>query len=231
MKIFKTAMDLYQSKEFRSLRRELMHERADDNGVLKCEYCGKPILKDYECIAHHEIEVTAVNLNNPEITLNPANLKLVHLKCHNEIHGRFGYSVKKVYLVHGAPCAGKNTFVNVNKSRGDLVIDIDLIWEALTGGEMYDKPDMLTSNVFGVYNELLSQIKMRVGNWRTAYIISAEPFKTKRDRLAAQIGAECIYIPCTKEKALQRLYNDDARINVRDKWTEYINNYFEKEQI
>lgn len=231
MKIYKTAMDLYQSKEFRALRRELIHERTDDDNILRCEYCGRPILKDYECIAHHKTEVTAANLNNPEITLNPANLQLVHLKCHNEIHDRFGYSGKKVYFIYGSPCSGKTTFVNTNRSRGDLVVDMDLIWRAITGGELYDKPNALVQNVFGLYTELLNQVKTRTGNWRTAYIVSAEPFKANRERIAAQVGAEFIYIPCSRETALKRLENDKERQAVKSQWADYINNYFDNEQI
>ncbi len=207
-----------------------MQTRISADGFLKCAHCGKPILKDYECIAHHKKEVTAANLNNPEITLNPANIDLVHLKCHNEIHGRFGYTVKKVYLIHGSPCSGKSTFVNNQKARGDLVVDIDLIWYAVTGGERWDKPDALKANVFAIYTEMLNQIKTRAGRWRTAYIISAEPFKTKRERLAEQTGAEMIYIPCDFQTAINRLQKDETRKDYRDLWQEYIKNYFDSFQ-
>ena len=231
MKIYNTAHQFYNSTEFRTLRRELMNTRQDADGILRCAYCGKPLLVDYETIAHHVQEITAANLNNPEITLNPDNIQLVHLHCHNAIHGRFGYSVKKVYIVHGAPCAGKSTFVNAEKSRNDLIIDIDLIWNALTGGRGWDKPDELKANVFGVYNELLQQVKTRAGKWQTAYIVSAEPRRAKRDRMAAELNAEMIYIPCERSEALKRLQSDTSREGFRDKWTEYINNYFENEEV
>lgn len=231
MRIFNTAHELYNSTEFRTLRENLILTRMNKDGVLCCEYCGKPILKDYQTIAHHVTEVTAANLNNPEITLNPLNIQLVHLHCHNEIHGRFGAQCKKVYFVHGAPLAGKSTFVQTEKARGDLVVDIDLIWQALTGGEKYDKPNALIQNVFGVYTELLEQLKTRAGKWTTAYIISAEARKAKRDRIAAEVNAELIYIPATREECLRRLESDDTRENVRELWAQYINNYFDNEEI
>jgi len=227
MKIYKRAHELYNSTEFRNLRRELMQSRADSDGVLRCAYCGKPLLKDFETIAHHIEEITAANLNNPEITLNPSNIDLVHLKCHNEIHGRFAYKTSKVYLIHGAPLAGKTTFVQSVKSRGDLVVDIDLIWQAVTGGELYDKPNALINNVFAIYGELLNHVKMRLGNWQTAYIITAEPRKAKRERIVAETNAEAIYIPADRDECLRRLENDSARTNVCDLWAGYINNYFD----
>ena len=231
MRIFNTAHELYNSTEFRTLRQNLMLTRMNKDGVLICAFCGKPILKDYQTIAHHKTEVTAGNLNNQEITLNPENIELVHLHCHNEIHGRFGAQCRKVYIVHGAPLSGKSTFVQTEKARGDLVVDIDLIWQALTGGEKYDKPNALINNVFGIYTELLEQVKTRAGKWQTAYIISAEARKATRERMAAEVNAEFIYIPATRDECLQRLEMDATRENVRELWAGYINKYFENQEI
>lgn len=231
MRIFNTAHELYNSTEFRTLRQNLILTRMNKDGVLICSFCGKPILKDYQTIAHHKTEVTTANLNNPEITLNPDNIELVHLHCHNEIHGRFGAICKKVYFVHGAPLAGKSSFVQSEKARGDLVVDIDLIWQAITGGEKYDKPNSLIQNVFGLYTELLEMVKTRAGKWTTAYIISAEARKAKRDRIAAEVNAELIYIPATREECLRRLESDTTRDHVRELWAGYINNYFDNQEI
>lgn len=231
MRWFKTAHELYTSTEFRELRAALMAERVDSEGVLRCEHCGQPILFDYDCIAHHEKEVTAANLNNAEITLNPANIKLVHLKCHNIIHDRFGYSQKKVYLVVGAPCSGKNTFVNASKGSNDIIVDMDALWQAITGGEKYYKPAALELNVFLLRKCLLEQIKMRTGKWQTAYVITTEPRKSARERLCAAIGAEEIFIKVEKAEALRRLESDETRKNVIPQWTEYINNFFEAVEV
>lgn len=226
MKPLKTIHSLYTSREFRELRNVLMHERTDQNGVLLCEYCHKPILQSYDCIAHHKTEVTTANLNNAEITLNPANIQLVHLKCHNEIHNRFGCIVKNIYYVWGAPCSGKTTFVNANKGRNSIIIDIDNIWEALTG-ERYFKPDTLKSNVFQIYNNLLDQVRTGLGYWTDAYIISSEPRRTARERACAAIGAKAIYIHTDRETALKRLASDENRRLYVDDWTTYINRFFD----
>lgn len=228
MKFLKTAHELYTSTEFRTLRKTLMAERADENGVLRCEYCQKPIIKDYECIAHHKTEVTANNLNDPSVTLNPENIQLVHLRCHNLIHDRFGYSQKKVYFVWGAPCSGKSTFVKAQKMPGDLVVDIDLIWQAITGGEKYTKPEQLKQNVFMTRDALLEQVKTRAGKWRQAYVISAEPRRRVREGYIEALNAEPIYLTIDRETALKRLYGDTERISVRSSWEIYINNFFDR---
>ena len=231
MKWLTTPHELYISSEFRSLREQLMHERVNDEGLLICEHCGKPILKGYECIAHHVIEVTLSNLNDPAITLNPANIKLVHHHCHNIIHDRFGYSFKRVYVVWGSPCSGKTSFVMQNKGRNDLIIDMDAIWQAITGGNKYDKPDALRTQAFAVRDCLLDSVKTRAGRWATAYFITTEPRKAARDRLCMKLGAEPLYIPCTRAEALERLARDPERAGFEQQWAEYINNFFDNMEV
>lgn len=228
MKWLTTPHELYISREFRQLREQLMLERVDAEGNIVCAHCGKPIVNGFECIAHHIIEVTAANLNDISITLNPDNIALVHHKCHNIIHDRFGYCFKRVYLVWGAPCSGKSSFAMQNKGRNDLVVDIDLLWQAITGGSKYDKPDALKTQAFMLRDCLLDSIKTRAGKWSAAYYVTTEPRKAARDRLCARLGAEPIYIPCTRVEALDRLANDPERAEYVPQWSEYINKFFDE---
>ncbi len=46
-----------------------------------CERCGQPAE-----IAHHKRYITARNVNNPDIALNPANLEALCKNCHNTEH-------------------------------------------------------------------------------------------------------------------------------------------------
>ena len=78
-----------------------------------CGHCNKAIVSKYDCIGHHITHLTKENVNDYNISLNPDNVILVHHKCHNQIHNRFnGYKKKRVFLVYGAPCSGKSTWVN-----------------------------------------------------------------------------------------------------------------------
>ena len=226
MKWLTTPHELYVSTEFRQLRQQLMLERVNSEGLLICAHCHKPILRDYECIAHHVIEVTVNNLNDIAITLNPDNIQLVHHACHNEIHERFGCYFKRVYLIWGAPCSGKSSFALQNKGRNDLIIDMDLLWQAITGGSKYDKPDALKTQVFALRDCLLDNVKTRAGKWAAAYYVTTEPHRAARDRLCAKLGAEPIYIPCTKEEALERLHKDAEREDVQQEWQGYIEKWF-----
>ena len=232
MKTFTSLAQFYQSDEWRGLRLALIFERTNQkDGILYCEECGEPIINLFECIAHHKQELTMRNVNDYSISLNPENVMLVHLKCHNMIHARFGFMAqKKVYYVWGAPCSGKSTFVRENKGNSDLVVDIDLLWQAATGGALYDKPDALKTPVFMLRDSLLDIVKTRAGKWERAWIIEGGARKGDRTRRIAALGAEDIFISTDKETCLRRLASDEKRTNVQGQWREYIEEWFAQYQ-
>lgn len=119
-----TLENFYKSKDWEGLIAVIKQERIADDGFLYCEHCGKPILKAYDCIAHHKEELTEENVHDPYIALNPDNIILVHHRCHNIIHNKLGYAVRQIFLVYGSPLAGKTTWVNNAKEPGDLIVDI-----------------------------------------------------------------------------------------------------------
>ena len=167
------------------------------------------------------------NVNDYSISMNPDNIMLVHMRCHNAIHARFGFMAqKKVYYVYGAPCSGKSTFVQQNKGNSDLVVDIDLLWQAVTGGSLYDKPDALKTPVFALRDSLLDVVKTRNGKWQSAYIIEGGANKGMRERRIAALGAEDIFIDCDKETCLMRLASDEKRNGVQEQWKKYIDDWF-----
>ena len=213
--MYRTIHDLYVSKEFKILRESLMNERASsEDGVLYCEYCHKAIVKPYDCIAHHKTEVTMGNLHDVSVTLNGDNIMLVHHHCHNVIHKRFGRIIRKVYIIWGAPRAGKTTYVDEVKEIGDIVVDMDSIWQCIGDHELI-KPNSLKPVVFALRDKLYESILMRLGSWENAYIITTRP----DERLADKLGAELIYIPSERETCLERCKNDE--------WVQYVNEWFD----
>lgn len=226
--MFNTLAEFYNSKEWKTFRLALIAERTNKaDGILYCEYSGVPLLNSYDIVAHHKIELTISNVNDFTISLNPENIMLVSQRSHNEIHSRFGYSsTRKVYYVYGAPCSGKTTFVNNIKGNSDIVVDMDNIWQLLTGGERYDKPKALKTNAFIIRDCMLDMVKTRAGNWQRAFVIEGGARKAERDRRLQALGAEPIYIDTDKETCLNRLANDNKRVQVIGEWQKYIEQYF-----
>lgn len=216
----------YTSKRWINFVAELRHERINADGLLICEHCGKPIIHKYDCIAHHEKELTEDNYQDYDISLNPDNIKLVHHACHNKIHDRLGLSyTKQVFLVFGSPLSGKSTWVNENKNHGDIIIDIDSIWECISGCDRYIKPKRLTQNVFAVRDLMLDMVKVRRGNWLNAYIVGGYPISSYRERLIQMLGAREIFIDTPKAECIDRLYNSDRP---KDEWMKYIDDWWDQ---
>lgn len=224
-----TIAEFYRSKAWEKLIATLKLERLDADGNIICAYCGRPIVRKYDCIAHHRIELTDDNVNDPTISLNPDNIDLIHFRCHNQIHQRFGGFCQRVYLVYGSPCSGKTSWVDEVANGDDLILDVDRIWDAVCNDGRYRKvngksgrPHRLKANVFGIRDTLLEQIRIRKGMWRNAYIIGGYPLRTDRDRVCDMLNATPVYISATIDECLERADRERPK-----EWKEYIRNWFD----
>ena len=126
--------------------------------------------------------------------------------------------------MYGSPLSGKTTLVKQLMQYGDIVLDIDSIWQAITFQPEYIKPNNVRFNVFKLRDNLMEQIKMRYGEWYDAYIIGGYPDKYERARLAKELGAEEIFCDSTKEICLSRLQESGKSAA----WVDYINDWWEK---
>lgn len=216
----------YKSHKWETFISNLRAERTNADGFIICEKCGKPILKAYDCIGHHITELTDSNVDDVTISLNPENIQLLHFKCHNEVHERFGYNGRQqqnVFIVYGAPCSGKRTWVKDNAGNNDLIVDIDKIWAAIRADVCAEneKPNAIKSNVFALRESLLDMIKVRRGKWRNAYIIGGYPLQGERERLMQAVGADkLIHIDTARELCEARAQTAEMK--------KYIAEWFER---
>ena len=220
-----TLNDFYSSKEWRRFRDVVIAERLHEDGMTYDEITGKPILRPYDIILHHVIELTEENVNDRMISLNPANIQIVSHKTHNAIHDKLGYSRRQVYLVYGAPCAGKTTYVDTVKQEGDLIIDLDAIWQAVSGCDMYVKPNKLKSVVFRLRDDLLDIVRYRFGKWDNAYIVGGYPLQSERERLVKEMGAREIFVEAEEAECLRRAEADERKD--AQNYAEYIKRWFD----
>jgi predicted kinase len=212
----------YASEEWITLRLILINQRKN-----KCEHCKKIIPRSMDLIGHHTIELTPENVYDRTISLNPEKIEIICFDCHNKEHKRFGnQSEREVFVVYGPPMSGKSTFVREHFNRGDIVVDMDRLYSAVSMLPSYDKPDNLFTNVIGIHNLLLDNIKTRLGKWNNSWVIGGYADKYKRNRLADDLGAELIFCEVSKEECLRRLELDEDRQYRKDEWKEYIEKWF-----
>ena len=209
--MFKNKKEFYNSDEFLRLKEYLADERKNpDDGLVYCEHCGRPIIKKYDMIAHHKQELTEQNINDYMISLNPDMIMLVHFKCHNEVHRRFGKEgYRNVYIVYGPPCSGKTTFVQNNAGPNDIIVDMDSIYQMITINDRYIKPDRLKMNAFAVRDCLY------------AYVISGLPMAMERQRLEIRLNASSVFIDVdvdTCKARAQERSNAEETIKYIEEW-------------
>lgn len=223
---YRNLCEFYRSKEWENFRQLILLERVNENGELVCEHTGQVIVRKYDAVVHHIIELTERNVHDPEIALNPDNVMVVTHKAHNAIHEKTGYKQPKVYIVWGSPLSGKSSYVESVAKYGDLILDIDSLWQAVSGRARYEKPNRIKENVFTLRDSMLTMIAQRRGYWQTAYVIGGYALPSERERLAERLGAECIYIDTTRDECLDRLARcDDGR--KKSEWEKYISDWWE----
>lgn len=217
----------YQSKEWLAFRLNVINERTQEDGYIYDEVTHKPILRAYDLILHHKIELTDENVNDLNISLNPENIMVVSHKTHNLIHDNFNaYRRQQVFIVYGAPLSGKTTWVSENKTPGDLIVDINNIWQCVSG-EAGEKNNRLKGVVFKIRDAELEAVRFRLGKWNNAYIVGGYPLRTERERLLQEMGAREIFIDTDRATCEQRA----ATASEPDKMRQYIAEWFERFEI
>lgn len=238
MRNYSSLASFYAGGDWSTCKARVLEERIKD-GAVYCEHCGELILKNFNpreknnsgaMVFHHKRPLlTVADANNAAISINPINIAILHWQCHNVVHKRFtGQNTQpeqKVYLITGAPCSGKTTFARERMEEGDVIVDIDDIWQQISGQPRYTKPNNIKPLVFATRDAQEEQVRVRSGTWRNAFIIKSLPLAMDRKREAEKFGAEVITIDTPKEKCLERLRNNPQGRNVAE-YEKFINNYF-----
>ena len=203
----------YKSREWEEFRVRLIAERTDAEGILRDEITGEVLLRKYDVILHHVIELTDENVDDVTIALNGDNIKIVSFKTHNRLHKRYGEGavsrrgtvVHKVYVVWGSPCSDKSSWVDGVADEGDIIVDIDRLWGAVrwNGSGGVDKPFGCKSVVFKLWRDLIDMIKVRYGSWENAYVIMGGALTADRERMEKDLNADrLVFIEKDKESCL-----------------------------
>ena len=221
------AKKFYRSKAW-LITREYIFNKYD--GL--CQECGRPGEED-----HHIIHLTPENINNPNIALGENNLILLCRDCHFEVHRKTNpleCNFKKIkpmtidgtyfddngelqqckrYIVWGSPGAGKTTYVKQHKQPGDMIIDLDLIKQAISMEDKTEAPDNLLLTALSIREHIYRLITEQKIDAKNIWIIGALPKRDERNQLAKRLKAELIYINSNIQTCIEHVMNDNERKN------------------
>lgn len=203
----------YHSKAWRDLSYLLRLKSG------KCQRCGR-IADMKQLHAHHKVLLTPSNVNDVSISLNPDKIEILCNSCHDEEHNRFGYAEHHIYIIYGAPCSGKTTYALERMSNNDIIVDLDMIYEMLTGQDGHEHSDGLRFIAFKIRDTLYDIIKTRYGRFNDAYIVAGLPHRGEREALARRLGAELIHIDTSEGECIKRAEGRSSHT------TQIIKNYF-----
>lgn len=140
-----------------------------------------------------------------------------------ERRGRHGATA--VTVVAGPPAAGKSTYVHENAQPGDLVVDYDAIYAALSGQPTHVRPDDLRGLVLDARDAVLSRLEIANGEVARAWIIHAAPLAEQRASLRARFDAEIVLLLPDRRTCEQRL-RDRERAGAGDGWLAVLDQWF-----
>lgn len=110
-----------------------------------------------------------------------------------------------VYLIYGSPCSGKSTYIKEHMKRGDLVCDIDLIYQSISGQNPHDADLYVHEIALKLMNDLLDIIRNRDGGWHDAYVVSIANTNEKVKKEMERVNAdEVIFIDTPYEVCMAR---------------------------
>ncbi|MEG2383507.1 MAG: HNH endonuclease [Oscillospiraceae bacterium] len=242
------AKPFYNSNNWKLCRQAYVAERVMTDGGL-CEMCGEQMGEEL----HHKQEIRLGNIDDASITLDAANLIFLCKDCHFKVHRELivegfkkrrvkqivndaGYyfddkgdmKQSKTYIVWGSPASGKTTYVRENKQDGDLVVDLDLIKQAISMCDNKDTPNNLLPIAIGVRDYLYEFIEDGKTDCKNRWVIASLPNRLERKALAERLNAELVYINSTYSDCLARVDADAERRDkvfqkyLVDKWWEEL---------
>ena len=128
-------------------------------------------------------------------------------------------------LVYGPPASGKTTYVLQHKRESEPIVDLDMLFQAVTGLPEHDKPSVLLPFVRRLY-ALAIQAASEHCNGRV-WIVTSAATQAKRACIMANIpDYQEIYMDVSPTECLRRIRADARRSASLAEWKPIIEKWF-----
>lgn len=111
--------------------------------------------------------------------------------------------IPAVIVVSGLPGSGKSFHVEQQMVEGDLVVDMDAIFAALSGLPFRQKPDHLLPYVAAARDAIYERLKKPINAVLTAWIITCD--RAEAEKLSRYFRGKHIHIEVPESERISRL--------------------------
>ena len=118
-------------------------------------------------------------------------------------------------------------YVRDNKKEGDLVVDLDLIMQAISMEDKARIANNLLDIAIGIRDYIYKRIEEKTVDSKNMWVIGLLPDKKEREELANRLNAEVIYMYSTIDECLERIKHDNERVD-KELHKGLIENWFAK---
>lgn len=137
-----------------------------------------------------------------------------------DAHGMINQFAVPTTLIAGPPGSGKTTYVKEHASSGDVIIDVDSLFVALSGRPPHEHPPELLSVVLDAREAAECRLfePIEVGH---AWILRGTPKRLQRQYYEER-GASVIVLEVDADECLERVLNDPQRNQSAQHWISLI---------
>ncbi|MCL4505852.1 MAG: HNH endonuclease [Chloroflexi bacterium] len=137
-------------------------------------------------------------------------------------------SLIPVTIVTGPPGSGKTSYVRDHCAWGDLIVDVDALFQALSGQAWYDKPIELMPYVLAARDAVLERLGKETTKVRHGWVVTSEADVAKLERMQHSLGADLIVLEVDATECVLRISRDERRSDKTELWRKLVNAWWDK---